>query len=81
MQPIRHLRGFQIHVAVDAADHDVEFGQRVFGKIHRAVAADVALEARKDAERQPAAVQSRTCLANATARFSSRPLAMASALE
>ena len=56
-QPIGHLGGFQIHVAVDAADDDVEFGQRVFGEIHRAVAPDVAFEAGEDAEREAAAIE------------------------
>ena len=44
-QTVGHFRSFQIHVAVDAADHDVQLGQRVFGQVHRAVAADVAFEA------------------------------------
>ena len=53
-----------------------------FGQIHRAVAQDVALEAGEDADAQAAVwFSSRTCWAKATARFSSRPLAMASALE
>ncbi len=72
---------FEIHVAVNASDHDVELGECVFGEIHLAVAADIAFEPGENAEREAVRLRSRTCLAKATARFSSRPLAMASAFE
>ncbi len=44
-------------MAVDAADHDVKLGERVFGEIHFAVAFDVAFEAGENAEREAGAVQ------------------------
>ena len=43
-QAIRHLRRFESHVAVHAADHEVELRKRIPGKIERAVAHDVALD-------------------------------------
>ena len=44
--------GLQIHVAVHAADHQVEFGQRIIGQIHRAILQNVALDAAEDADAQ-----------------------------
>ena len=49
-QPVGHLRRFHVHVAVHAADHQVELGQRVVGQVHRAVPQDVALDAGEDAD-------------------------------
>ena len=49
-QAVRHLGGFQIHVAVHAADHQIQLAQRVVFQIHRAVAADVALDAGEHAQ-------------------------------
>ena len=73
--------GFQVHVAMDAADNEIELGQRVIFQIHRAVAADIALDAGEHASPRPRLIHFPNLCANATARFSSRPLAMASAFE
>ena len=54
---IGHLGGFQIHVAVDAGDHNIEFSQGVFGEIHFPVAADVALQTRQDVDTEPVLIQ------------------------
>jgi len=43
-------------VAVHAADHEVEFGQRVIGEIHRAIFQDVAFDAGEDAYAGAAAI-------------------------
>ena len=70
-----------IHVAVHAADHQVEFRHRVVGEIHGAVFQDVALQAREDAQPQAVAVQLAHVRAKSTARASSSPLVMASDFE
>ena len=56
-QPVGHLRGLHVHVAVHAADDQVEFGQRVVGQVHRAVFQDVALQAREDANAEAIVVE------------------------
>ena len=75
--------GFQIHVAVNAGDHQIQFRQRVPFDIHRAVFQNVALEPGEDADSQFAALvdASAPCCANSTTRFSSRPKFIDSALE
>src|ERR1039457_4233588 len=55
-QAVGHLARLLVHVAVHAADHQVERGQRVVGQIHRAVLEDVALDATEDADAQADAV-------------------------
>ena len=81
-QAVRHLRRLQIHVAVDAADHEIQLAQRVVCQIHRAVAADVAFEAGEHANAQTALVPSREPVARTRPRaLSSSPFAIASAFE
>ena len=53
-QAVCHLAGLLVHVAVHAADHEVELGQRVVGQIHLAIPQDVALEAAKDTDSEAA---------------------------
>ncbi len=51
-QAVGHLARLQVHVAVHAADHQVEFGQRVVGQIHLAILENVAFDAAEDANAQ-----------------------------
>ena len=44
-QTIRHGRRFQIHMAVDAADHQVKLSQRIPLNVHLAFLENVALQA------------------------------------
>ena len=77
-QPIGHLLAILIERRVDRGDDDVEGGQAVVGEVQRAVGPDVAL----DAGQQPHAGDCRRARGSvpacASARRSSRPLAIAS---
>ena len=73
--------GLHVHVAVDAADHQVEFGQRIVGQVQRAILQNVALEAGEDADAQPVAIDLAHMLGECHGARFVQPLAMASALE
>ena len=55
-QAVGHFGRFQMKVAVNAADHQIEFGQSVFGDIHRSVAQNIALQAGKNVQRKSVTV-------------------------
>src|SRR5205085_4633566 len=54
---IGHFSRLEIHVTMDATDHEVKLGQRLFGDIHRAIAQDVTFQAGKHSQWKTVAVE------------------------
>ena len=55
-QAVGHFGGFEVHVGMDAADHEVQFCQRVVLQIERAVFQDVAFYAGEHADAKAVAI-------------------------
>ena len=77
-QAVGHLLSILVERRVHRGDDDVERGEAVVGEIERAVGHDVALDAGEDRTPTPSASSARMRAACASARRSSRPLAIAS---
>ncbi len=56
-QTVGHFNGFQIHVAVHAADHQIQLGEGVGREVERAIFHDVTLDAGEDADTERPLVQ------------------------
>ena len=79
-QPVGHLLAILVESGVHRRDDEIERGEAVVGEVERAVRPDVALDAGKQPDAVPVASSARIRAACASARLSSRPLAMASDL-